>query len=131
MANVMRYSYLRGPGGRFRNLFDHGARKNCSDFLINGYNEDVERIEESAHDEEIGMVQMGSNPNMQNGLVHPHQTNGNGHIAINVDPKSSDTGHGHSHSHSQCSHGRTSGAPLGLGLGLGLGRSSSRSVTAL
>lgn len=133
MANAMRYSYLRGPGGRFRNPFDHGARKNCADFLINGYNEDVERIEESDHDKEIGMVQMGSNANMQNGLVHPHQTNGNGHIAINVDPKNSNTGH--SHSHSQCnhhhhSHGRTNDAPLGLGLGLGLGRNSSRSVTA-
>ncbi|KMT02711.1 hypothetical protein BVRB_8g193000 [Beta vulgaris subsp. vulgaris] len=129
MANVMRYSYLRGPSGRFRNPFDHGTRRNCTDFLFNGYNEDVERAEDSAHDEEIGMVQMGCNPNMQNGLVHPHKTNGNGHIAVDMNPKNSNTGHDHSHSHcSHHSHGRTSGAPLGLGLGLG--RGSSRSVTA-
>ena len=38
----MRYSYLKGPDGRFQNPYDHGCRKNCSDFLIQGYQEDVE-----------------------------------------------------------------------------------------
>nr|CAD1831830.1 unnamed protein product [Ananas comosus var. bracteatus] len=59
MANVMRYNYLRGPGGRFRNPYDHGVRRNCSDFLINGYNEDVERPDQPLpSDEEMGMIQM-------------------------------------------------------------------------
>ncbi|KAG5242760.1 protein S-acyltransferase [Salix suchowensis] len=57
MANALRYSYLRGPGGRFRNPYDHGCKKNCSDFLINGYNEDVNYHEDSPHSEGIGMMQ--------------------------------------------------------------------------
>lgn len=130
MANAMRYSYLRGPGGRYRNPFDHGIRKNCSDFLIKGYNEDVESIEEPADAEGIGMVQMASNSNMPNGLADSHQTNCNGHVAINVNSKNPTSSHGHGHS--QCnhhhSHGRSNGgAPLGLGLGLGLGPGSSSS----
>ncbi|XP_073004403.1 protein S-acyltransferase 24-like isoform X3 [Typha latifolia] len=61
MANGMRYSYLRGPGGRFRNPYDHGIRKNCSDLLINGYNEDVEHPEQpSLSALELGMIQMAS-----------------------------------------------------------------------
>ncbi|KAL8239735.1 hypothetical protein R6Q59_016302 [Mikania micrantha] len=122
MANMMRYNYLRGPGGRFRNPYDHGCKKNCSDFLINGYNEDIEIIES----EGIDMMQISNNNNntvlklnMQNGGVtagHPHP-NGNGH------------GHGHGHS-SGCSHGThskpnmDSSVPLGLGLGLGRGSRS-------
>ncbi|KAL2929860.1 Protein S-acyltransferase 24 [Bienertia sinuspersici] len=101
------------------------------DFFLNGYNEDVERVGESARDEEIGMVQMGCSPSMQNGLVNSHQPNGNRHVAINVDPKNINTGHGHSHSqcnHNHHSHGRSNGAPVGLGLGLG--RGSSLSVSA-
>ncbi|CAI9104174.1 OLC1v1002800C1 [Oldenlandia corymbosa var. corymbosa] len=42
MANAVRYGYLRGPDGRFRNPYNHGCRKNCSDFLINGYTDDNE-----------------------------------------------------------------------------------------
>ncbi|XP_019234461.1 PREDICTED: probable protein S-acyltransferase 23 isoform X2 [Nicotiana attenuata] len=42
MANAIRYGYLRGPDGRFRNPYNHGCRKNCSDFLINGYTNDDE-----------------------------------------------------------------------------------------
>ncbi|CAK9166772.1 unnamed protein product [Ilex paraguariensis] len=129
MANVMRYSYLKGPGGRFRNPYDHGLKKNCSDFLINGYNEDVEYNEESAQTEGIGMVHMSRNSNLQNGVGHSHQTNGNGHVAINVD-KNAQTHYGHIHS-SHCSHGnsgKTDSVPLGLGLGLG--RNSARSVIA-
>lgn len=40
VANVMRYGYLRGPDGRFRNPYNHGCWKNCSDFFINGYTDD-------------------------------------------------------------------------------------------
>ncbi|KAG6620714.1 hypothetical protein I3842_Q052900 [Carya illinoinensis] len=128
MANVMRYSYLRGPGGRFRNPYDHGMRKNCSDFLINGYNEDVEYIEESTHSEGIGMVHMTRNSNVQNGDAVSHQTNGNGHVVINVNSTNTKVHQGHVHS-SHCSHNnygkaKTDGIPLGLGLGLGLGRTS-------
>ncbi|KAK1276166.1 putative S-acyltransferase [Acorus gramineus] len=40
LANSARYGYLRGPEGRFRNPYNHGCRKNCSDFLIHGYTND-------------------------------------------------------------------------------------------
>ncbi|KAI4380480.1 hypothetical protein MLD38_006666 [Melastoma candidum] len=56
--NAMRYSYLRGPDGRFRNLYDRGFRKNCFDFLINGYSVDIEYIEDSTDPEGIGMTDM-------------------------------------------------------------------------
>lgn len=39
MANRYRYDYLRGPDGQFRNPYNHGFQKNCSDFLMNGDNE--------------------------------------------------------------------------------------------
>ncbi|KAL5988371.1 hypothetical protein ACLOJK_036135 [Asimina triloba] len=42
VANAARYGYLRGPEGRFRNPYNHGFRKNCTDFLIQGYNNDEE-----------------------------------------------------------------------------------------
>ncbi|KAJ0011006.1 hypothetical protein Pint_33529 [Pistacia integerrima] len=42
MANAIRYGYLRGPDGKFRNPYNHGCRKNCSDFFINGYTNDDE-----------------------------------------------------------------------------------------
>ncbi|KAK7837285.1 protein s-acyltransferase 24, partial [Quercus suber] len=132
MANAMRYSYLRGPGGRFRNPYDHGMKKNCSDFLINGYNEDVEYIEESARSEEIGMVRMTRNSNLQNGDAQSHQTNGNGHVVINVNSNSTNTHHGHVHS-SHCSHnnhGKSKTDSIPLGLGLGLGRNTARPVVA-
>ncbi|KAG9450252.1 hypothetical protein H6P81_010217 [Aristolochia fimbriata] len=132
MANAMRYSYLKGAGGRFRNPYDHGFRKNCYEFLINGSNEDIEYVETEADNAEgIGMVEMPGNTNLQNGVP---QTNGNSHVAIDVDTKSTRS-HGHVHS-SQCSHSHSKsdpGVPLGLGLGLGVGRNnaqhhSSRSV---
>ncbi|KAI3801786.1 hypothetical protein L1987_29901 [Smallanthus sonchifolius] len=131
MANAMRYSYLRGPGGRFRNPYDHGCKKNCSDLFINGYNEDIELIEEATQSNEINMMPMNSrNLNqLQNG------PNGNTTHAIdmNNDNDMSKAHNNHIHS-SSCSHGhgnqaknKTDSAPFGLGLGLGLGRSS-RSV---
>ncbi|KAJ8764781.1 hypothetical protein K2173_009182 [Erythroxylum novogranatense] len=42
LANALRYGYLRGPDGRYRNPYNHGCRKNCTDFLIQGYTEDNE-----------------------------------------------------------------------------------------
>ncbi|XP_051146879.1 probable protein S-acyltransferase 23 [Andrographis paniculata] len=42
VANRARYSYLHGPDGRFRNPYNHGCWKNCSDFLIHGHNDDNE-----------------------------------------------------------------------------------------
>ncbi|KOM32963.1 hypothetical protein LR48_Vigan01g251900 [Vigna angularis] len=137
MANAMRYSYLRGPGGRFRNPYDHGIKKNCSDFLINGYNEDVECIEEIGQSEEgTGMMNIARNSNLTNGDSHTRgeyaRGHGNGQYVINVNSNStnSKTHNGHVHS-SHCSHNnhgktRNDNAPLGLGLGLGR---NSRSVT--
>ncbi|XP_031483677.1 protein S-acyltransferase 24 isoform X1 [Nymphaea colorata] len=42
LANASRYGYLRGPDGRFRNPYNHGIRKNCMDFLIQGHTDDRE-----------------------------------------------------------------------------------------
>ena len=42
LANAVRYGYLRGPDGRFRNPYNHGCRKNCADFIIRGYTDDEE-----------------------------------------------------------------------------------------
>ncbi|URD92010.1 DHHC palmitoyltransferase [Musa troglodytarum] len=118
MANAMRYSYLRGPGGRFRNPYDHGIRKNCSDFFIKGYNEDVELPDQTQTLEGTGMIQMTRSTDLQNGENHLHQS-GNGHICVDVQTKNSRP-HGHANS-SKCCHNNSKidGAPLGLGLGLG------------
>ena len=132
MANAMRYSYLRGPGGRFRNPYDHGIKKNCSDFLIKGYNEDVEYNEGSSHSEEMEAMSTPMNSILQNGDSHSHNTNGNNHIAVNVNSKNTTSHHGHTHS-SNCSHsnhGKAKKDGVPLGLGLGLGRLSTRSVAA-
>lgn len=130
LANAMRYNYLRGPGGRFRNPYDHGCRKNCSDFLRTGYNEDVEYKEESSEPEGINMMHMSRNSHLQNGVSGlSNQTNGNSHVAINLNGQSNHR-HGHVHS-SQCSHSDNSKIdPVPLGLGLGLARNSARSVIA-
>nr|KJB64639.1 hypothetical protein B456_010G059000 [Gossypium raimondii] len=119
MANVMRYSYLKGPGGRFRNPYDHGCWKNCSDFLIKGYNEDIQVIEDAAHSEGIGMVQM----TRENGSLG----NKNGHIAINVNSSKTNTHQGHLHS-SQCTYSKSETESGTVGLGHGSGRSSAYSV---
>lgn len=42
LANAVRYGYLRGPDGRFRNPYNHGCRKNCADFIVRGYTDDEE-----------------------------------------------------------------------------------------
>ncbi|XP_039823477.1 probable protein S-acyltransferase 23 isoform X2 [Panicum virgatum] len=41
-ANKSRYSYLRGPDGRFRNPYSRGCQRNCTDFLVHGYTNDEE-----------------------------------------------------------------------------------------
>ncbi|XP_024031881.1 protein S-acyltransferase 24 [Morus notabilis] len=131
MANAMRYSYLRGPGGRFRNPYDHGIKKNCSDFLINGYNEDVEYIEQPADAEGIGMMHIPKNPNLQNGDSHSHHANGCRHVAINVNSNNSTKAqHGHVHSahFSHNNHEKSKSDTVPLGLGLGLGRNNTRSI---
>lgn len=56
--NSLRYSYLRDLGGRFRNPYDRGFRKNCADFFLNGYDEDVEHIGDWTDSEGIGMTVM-------------------------------------------------------------------------
>ncbi|KAF1001848.1 protein S-acyltransferase 24-like [Apium graveolens] len=130
LANVMRYNYLRGPGGRFKNPYDHGCKKNCSDFLINGYNEDTEYNEESSRSEGIHLMHMTRNLNIQNGLgTQSEQPNGNSHVAVDVNA-SANSRHGHVHS-SHCSHNEKNiNSSVPLGLGLGLGRNSARSVAA-
>ncbi|XP_074281192.1 protein S-acyltransferase 24 isoform X2 [Silene latifolia] len=128
MANAMRYSYLKGPNGRFRNPFDHGVRKNCSDFLVSGYNEDV-RIEESVNDEGIGMMPMCRDSNMHTGLAYPPQTNGNGNVSVNVNSLNTQVGHAHSQCNHQHNHARTNSAPLGLGLGLGRSRAQTEAAS--
>lgn len=42
VANAIRYGYLRGPDGTFRNPYNHGWLKNCADFLIHGHTDDEE-----------------------------------------------------------------------------------------
>ncbi|XP_047307821.1 protein S-acyltransferase 24-like [Impatiens glandulifera] len=150
LANSMRYNYLRGPGGRFRNPFDHGIKKNCSDFLIKGYNVDVEYNDDEEdptqrddeedptqrNDEEegsIGMVPMSSRgSNLQNGNGNSHnQSNAsnNGQAVININ-NSRKTSQNHVHS-SQCSHSNHSKSEnVPVGLGAGLGQNSSRSIVA-
>ncbi|KAL8136967.1 hypothetical protein V2J09_002968 [Rumex salicifolius] len=139
LANALRYSYLRGPDGRFRNPYDHGCKKNCSDFLFKGFNEDIECQSSSERTEGLPMINMSSNPPIQNCGSHScHEPtvngHGHGHVAININGNHSKTSHGHAHSshcsHNHKSHARTNGVPLGLGLGLGLSGGSTRSVTA-
>ncbi|KAL8492899.1 hypothetical protein ACS0TY_024190 [Phlomoides rotata] len=116
MLNMMRYSYLRRPGGGFHNPYDHGCKKNCSDFLINGVNEDIEYVEESRELEGIGMMEMSRSANHVNNVSHTPQTSGNDHLVIDVNTNSN-SHQGHVHS-SHCSHSH-SNVPVGLGVGLG------------
>lgn len=126
MANAMRYGYLRAPTGGFRNPYDRGFKKNCSDFLINGYNEDIERAEEPVRAEGMGMIPMTRNTNLQNGdrhshhTSHSHHTNGNGHVCVDVDSKNTrPQAHKHASNSNHNHLAKTDGLPLGLGLGLG------------
>jgi palmitoyltransferase len=124
----MRYAYLRGPGGRFRNPYDHGIRKNCSDFLLSGYNEDIERLEQTSHtDEEMGMIQMtGAVSLSQNG------DHGNGTDHSCTDSQTNSKSHSKAGSSQCCDHSkRTDRTPLGLGLGLGRNSASRQYVRSL
>lgn len=129
MSNAMRYSYLKGLGGRFQNPYDHGIRKNCSDFLFKGYNEDVELPDQTPASQEMGMIQMNRSPNAQNGENHSHQVN-NSHVCADVQTKNSKLVN-----LSKCcnnnNNSKSNGAPLGLGLGLGLGRSNRHNTRIL
>ncbi|KAH7438478.1 hypothetical protein KP509_04G016600 [Ceratopteris richardii] len=42
MSNAQRYQYLKSADGNFYNPYDHGCQKNCSDFFLHGYIEDIE-----------------------------------------------------------------------------------------
>ncbi|CAL5059892.1 unnamed protein product [Urochloa decumbens] len=121
MANSMRYSYLRGPGGRFRNPYDHGVRKNCSDFFLKGYNEDIERVVQTLQpDEEMGPIQMGRSEVAHNCESTPLHGNGTDHCSTDSPVNSK--------SHRSKKSERT---PFGLGMGLGRNNPSSRYVRSL
>ncbi|XP_078443252.1 ankyrin repeat family protein with DHHC zinc finger domain-containing protein [Wolffia australiana] len=111
MANSMRYGYLQGPGGRFRNPFDRGIRANCRDFFLLGHNLDDE-LPLSAP----AAVQMSGGP----------QVNGS---AASLDTVNAVCCNNHHHQKKS-----DAGAPLGLGLGLGLAgkvRHNARSTPTL
>ncbi|XP_062223877.1 protein S-acyltransferase 24-like isoform X1 [Phragmites australis] len=131
MANAVRYSYLREPGGRFRNPFDHGVRKNCSDFLLKGYNEDIERVEQTLQpDEETGTIQMTRSAVLQNGESIPLHINGTDHGCS--DSQANSKSHGQLSPSKCCNHSKKSDkTPLGLGLGLGRNNPSSRYARSL
>ncbi|KAL3687162.1 hypothetical protein R1sor_013471 [Riccia sorocarpa] len=113
MTNSLRYSYLKGTDGRFRNPYDHGCRKNCSDFVLNGFSEDTEVPLPPLRDNGGEMVQMIQH--CQSNIVDPcgHQED-SGSFALGG--ARSHHVHGAACNHSQ---GQNSAAPLGLGLGLG------------
>ncbi|RRT75718.1 hypothetical protein B296_00003382 [Ensete ventricosum] len=131
VANSTRYSYLKGPGGWFRNPYDHGIQKNCSDFLIKGYSEDVELTEQIPPSEETGMIQMTRSTDSQNGENHSHQSN-NVNVCIDGQSKSSRT-HGHVNPSKCCNNnGKNDRAPRGLGLAVGRNAShNTRSILPL
>lgn len=131
MANALRYSYLRGPGGRFRNPFDHGVRKNCSDFLLKGYSEDIEKVEQMLQpDEEMGMIQMTRSAVSQNGNNMSLHVNGTDHGC--ADSQVNSKSHRQHGSSKCCNHSKkTDKTPLGLGLGLGRNNPSSRYARSL
>ena len=111
LTNAMRYSYLKGPDGHFHNPYDHGCRKNCSDFLIQGYKEDIEVLKQ---------------PLQHNGGVHMLQLSGHSNVPSSSSVVSSNGSAKHQHHHHQHAsssrhnnHEHSSKfVPLGLGLGL-------------
>lgn len=115
LTNAMRYSYLKGPDGRFHNPYDNGCRKNCSDFFIQGYNEDADLPWQPSQQNGVGMVQL-------------MQKSGSSSISTStvVNVVSSNGSQSHHHQHHQhtsacnnSNHGHSSNfVPLGLGLGL-------------
>ncbi|MCO5550157.1 hypothetical protein L7F22_003639 [Adiantum nelumboides] len=61
LTNAMRYSYLKGPDGRFHNPNDHGCRNNCSDFFVHGYSEDEIPLWQPSQPNGVAMVQLMHN----------------------------------------------------------------------
>lgn len=124
MANSLRYGYLKGADGRFRNPYDSGCRKNCADFLLNGYNEDIEVPWEPIQ-QHGGVVQMGDR-SVAAGAVGASLGGVPGQSSSSV---ANGLRNHHVHS-STCSHNHqshSSGGSLPLGLGnLGLPGHGSR-----
>ncbi|CAM6119554.1 unnamed protein product [Calypogeia fissa] len=128
VANSMRYNYLKGVDGRFKNVYDHGIRKNCSEFLLTGFSSDVEVNSTSHVENRGGLIQMMEH-------LPGHRVHSSGNAAaqdqgnLNVASAVGSLGHagaGH-HVHSAgCKHNHAQGssAPVGLGLGLGTSRPS-------
>eukprot|EP00252_Welwitschia_mirabilis_P022671 TRINITY_DN6201_c0_g1_i1.p1 TRINITY_DN6201_c0_g1~~TRINITY_DN6201_c0_g1_i1.p1 ORF type:complete len:623 (+),score=104.75 TRINITY_DN6201_c0_g1_i1:176-2044(+) len=119
MANAIRYSYLRGPNGHFRNPFDHGCRQNCTDFLVQGYNQDVERTCQPAYPDGMAMVQTRGQCTHSCSSSSSVNVQGQNSHYLNVqesDGKSPSSLHSN---HTNCSNGKTEAIPVGLGLGLG------------
>lgn len=112
LTNAMRYSYLKGQDGRFHNPYDHGFYKNCSDFLLLGFSEDVEVPWQPLQPNGMGTVQL-----MQR-FGPPIASNQGTPLA---DVASTGASRGHHHT-SACNHsnalGQTGTIPTGLGLGL-------------
>jgi len=117
IANATRYSYLKGPGGHFRNPYNHGCRKNCTDFLIQGYNDDVEITWQPLQPDGIGMIQMSRHGASSNATGSANSVDVQGQSSGEVNSGDSKV---HIHSpHCNHNHGQTEGVPSGLGLGLG------------
>lgn len=128
VANTTRYSYLRDEAGQFRNPYDHGVKKNCSDFLINGYNEDIVYTEEeSACPEGDETRHIAQSSTFQTSAAR-HQGNGNGHVVLDVNKSTSRQNHVQSFNCSRHLSSKLKTGYLPLGLGIGLGRSIFRTA---
>ncbi len=60
MANAKRYNYLKGADGKFHNPYDRGFCKNCTEFLLTGYNEDISLPWQPVEQNGGGMIQMSN-----------------------------------------------------------------------
>ncbi|GBG61551.1 hypothetical protein CBR_g22348 [Chara braunii] len=114
MANQHRYTYLRGPDGRFLNPFDRGCSKNCGDFLLHGVTEDVM----------VSWLPRNNMlvPHIQRDLGSKEGIGGVGGASAmsNGGPCAGGSGganHGHSHAHG-LTHGHSASVPMGLAVGI-------------
>ncbi|KAH7387209.1 hypothetical protein KP509_16G010800 [Ceratopteris richardii] len=132
LANATRYTYLKGPDGRFHNPFDRGCRSNCTDFVVNGYSEDDNIVPQQLRQNGVGM-QLMRRSSPSNGSSTTIATN---MLPLNgAQPHSEHHHHHHHHQHHEhtlsgnnITHGNSSNfVPLGLGLGLGLAPKSTGS----
>lgn len=117
IANATRYSYLKGPGGHFRNPYNHGCRKNCTDFFIQGYNNDVEITWQPLQPDGIGVIEMSGHGACSNAACSAKSVNVQGQTSGEIN--SGDAKVNIHSSHCNYNHGQTEEVPLGLGLGLG------------